>query len=545
MRKDFLRRRIIPICTLLLIIALIIPLGLNAFAENSTTTKLFSDDYELYKGDTGESGTGPEADIVAISKNTPEDYRGKTIAVITGATTPLLMEEYYDDDVVLNYYELTSDMIEAMKTKKVDAYTLDNISFINHYKEDNNLAVVYPYLDTYGIKAFFPKNNERSSKLKAQYNEFLDKLRKADAFEKIFVTFLSDDVKELDMNFSGENGKISVAVCSSLGKPYCFYTNQQLNGYELYLITEFAKEYGYSVEFSDFNFAGMLAAVSSGKYDMGASATQSTYEREETIEFSDAEYFIHHVLIVERDDASSDGIIAAVKNSLYKTFVFDNRWKLFVKGILNTLLITVLAAIFGTLLGFVLYKMSVSGRLIPEKIAAGLAWLIRGMPTVVLLMILYYLIFSKGHIAGVWIAVIGFTLTFAVAMMGMISTGVGAIDEGQYEGAIALGYTKKQTFNHIIFPQAITHFMPLYSSEMIALIKATAIVGYIAVQDITKISDIVRSMTFEAFFPLIVAAILYFILGGILTSIVRFASKRLDNKERSKDSILKGVIVHD
>lgn len=136
---------------------------------------------------------------------------------------------------------------------------------------------------------------------------------------------------------------------------------------------------------------------------------------------------------------------------------------------------------------------------------------------VVLLMILYYVIFRKVDIAGIWVAVIAFSLTFGSGVYGMLVSGVNALDKGQLEATYALGFTDRRAFFTIILPQAALHFMPAYKAEVVALIKATAIVGYIAVQDLRKMGDIVRSRTYEAFFPLIAVAVIYFTLAGCLT----------------------------
>ena len=116
-----------------------------------------------------------------------------------------------------------------------------------------------------------------------------------------------------------------------------------------------------------------------------------------------------------------------------------------------------------------------------------------------------------------------------------------AIDRGQFEGSYALGYSKAQTFYKVILPQAAQHFMPLYSGEVVSHIKATAIVGYIAVQDLTKMGDIIRARTYEPFFPLITVAVIYFLFGRLLALIVRAIARRLDPKQRSRERILKGI----
>ena len=123
--------------------------------------------------------------------------------------------------------------------------------------------------------------------------------------------------------------------------------------------------------------------------------------------------------------------------------------------------------------------------------------------------------------------------------------GVGAVDSGQYEAAYALGYSNRRTFYRIILPQALPHVISAYRGEIIGLIKATAVVGYIAVQDLTKMGDIVRSRTYEAFFPLIAVTAIYFVLEGLFGLLVSRIGIRLDPKHRSPEHILKGVKTDD
>lgn len=163
------------------------------------------------------------------------------------------------------------------------------------------------------------------------------------------------------------------------------------------------------------------------------------------------------------------------------------------------------------------------------------------MPVVVLLMILCYVIFGQVAISGTIVSIIGFTLIFSAAFFNMMKSGVGAVDRGQTEAAYALGYTDRRAFYRIVLPQALPHFLPAYRGEIVSLIKATAVVGYVAVQDLTKIGDIVRSRTYEAFFPLIAVAVFYFILAAILTFFVNKIVIHIDPRRRSKSDILKGV----
>ena len=138
------------------------------------------------------------------------------------------------------------------------------------------------------------------------------------------------------------------------------------------------------------------------------------------------------------------------------------------------------------------------------------------------------------EISGTLVAIIGFTLLFGAAVYSMLKTGVATVDYGQTEAAYSLGYTDNAAFYRIVLPQALPVIMPGYMVEISSLLKATAVVGYIAVQDLTKMGDIVRSRTYEAFFPLIAVAVIYFILAAILKAGAKRLRKRVDPKSRKQ-----------
>ena len=179
------------------------------------------------------------------------------------------------------------------------------------------------------------------------------------------------------------------------------------------------------------------------------------------------------------------------------------------------------------------------------KITGLLIWLLQRTPMVVLLMILYYLVFGALNLSGLTVAVIGFTLTFGVSMYGMLRTGVNAVGTGQVEAAYALGYTDSETFFKIILPQAAIIFMPSYKSQLVSHLKATAVVGYITVLDLTKMGDVVRSRTYDAFFPLIAVSLIYFVLTAVINWIIGRLLNRTNPKRKNRAGLLKGVNVHD
>ena len=129
-----------------------------------------------------------------------------------------------------------------------------------------------------------------------------------------------------------------------------------------------------------------------------------------------------------------------MKTSFEKNYIREDRWKMFLKGVLVTVLITALAMIFGTALGFVLFLLCKDGGRTANALTGAFGRLIQGMPMVVLLMILYYIVFKEIDIGGVMVSVIAFSMTFGLSVYGLLKVGVGAVDKGQYEAAYALGY---------------------------------------------------------------------------------------------------------
>ena len=342
-----------------------------------------------------------------------------------------------------------------------------------------------------------------------------------------------------------DNGTLRMAIDTGR-MPFAYVKDNKITGYDIDIATMFCKAKGYGLEVQSMNFAGILGSIKTGKCDLTGSITW-TEERAETMLFSpvpNAETPIV-LLVMKSTETETNTFLDELKASFERTFIREDRWKLFADGIISTMIITVLSIVFGTILGFVVYLSCRGGNIIANLTTRFCIWLIQGMPMVVLLMILYYIVFGKVDIAGIWVAVIAFSLTFGASVYGMILSGVNALDKGQLEAAYALGFTDRRAFFTIILPQAALHFMPSYKATVVALIKATAIVGYIAVQDLTKMGDIVRSRTYEAFFPLIAVAVIYFVLAGMLNAIVRIVHNRITPEKRTRRDILRGIDIHD
>ena len=437
---------------------------------------------------------------------------------------------------------MPNDMIYALESGKVDAYLIEGVSYgiqKKNHPQLETLDEVAGYINATCIIG----NNEKQDKLLGELNEFIAKCKEDGTSDYLYSYWIDNFDPETSTfslePFTGENGKISIAVEGGY-EPFSFVSNGSLSGYDVEFISRFCLSYGYEPVFFEVPFEAIAPGVETGKYDIGMNIVVSE-ERNETGTLSDVYYSTPINLVVIGEEKNTASFFDKLASSFNKTFIRENRWKLFLEGAGVTILITLSSIILGTLLGFAIYLSCRHGNIFANALNSFYNWLIEGMPTVLLLMILYYIVFGSSRLSGMWVSVVGFTLIFSCSMYDMLCVGCKAVPEGQLEAAKALGYTDSQSFFKILLPQAAGHFLPIYRNDIVTLIKETSVVGYIAVLDLTKISDLVRSRTYEAFFPLIATAVIYFVIAAIMTKIVKRIEFRIDPKRRSEKKILKGI----
>ena len=489
----------------------------------------------------------PEGKYTSISQ-----LANAKIGVQTGQSFDELVKNVLPNAEIV-YVNSKADLINSLKTGKIEAYAVDAPVLKSQMRQESKLTAVPEYLDQFEFGFVFPKTEDGEA-LCAQFNEYLESIKADGTLDQLEEKWNAESAAKEMMDYQSlpaTNGTLTLAT-EALYEPFTYIQDGKIVGYDIEIAARFCQAYGYGLRIEDMNFSGILPAVQTGKCSFGAAGITITAERAESVLFSEPNFSGGTVLAVlkaeqpvsvlaDQQESFWDGIVT----SFNKTFIRENRWELFGNGVLTTLLITVLSILFGTALGFVVFMLCRNGNIVANGVTRFSMWLVQGMPMVVLLMILYYIIFGSVAISGIFVAVIGFTLTFGAAVFGLLKMGVGTIDPGQYEAAYALGYANRRTFFRIILPQAIPHILPAYKGEIVGLIKATAIVGYIAVQDLTKMGDIVRSRTYEAFFPLIAVTVIYFILEGLLGFLVSKIQIRMNPKKRKPESILKGVNLHD
>jgi polar amino acid transport system substrate-binding protein len=201
-------------------------------------------------------------------------------------------------------------------------------------------------------------------------------------------------------------------------------------------------------------------------------------------------------------------------------------------GLDVTLEVSLLSILLGTLAGALLCFMRMSRNRVLCNTAKFYIELMRSLPLLLLLLVLFYLVFASSGLGKIQVAVVCFTLYFGAYISEIFRSGIEGVDKGQWEAGAAMGMGKGLVLRKIILPQALYRVLPVYKNQMTALIKATSIVGYVAIMDITKTSDLIRSRTFDAFFPLLLTAIVYLLLSWLFGLAADALERRLAPKKR-------------
>ena len=481
-----------------------------------------------------------------------KELDGKRIGVQTGSTFDAITKQSLPN-AKIEYYNTYADLAEAVTSNKIDGFPGDEPVIQLIATENPRLKILDDRLDSFEFGVVLPKSTEGDA-LKKEFDDWIVRNRDSGELKRLAEKWIKGPEAEKTVpDYSAIPASKGTLVMATEGgyPPMNYYHNNKVVGMEVELAVKFCQSNGYGLEVVPMNFDGILPAVQSGKADFAMAGITITEERKQGVNFSEPYYTGGTVMAVlgTEQAASAEGgsssPIGAIVESFSKTFLKENRWQLFLEGIGATLAITLLSIVLGSILGFVVFLLCRNGGRIANGISGVCMWLVQGMPGVVLLMILYYIVFGSFSIGGIAVSVVAFTLTFGTSVFGLLKMGVGAVDVGQREAAFALGYSDRKTFFKIILPQALPHIADSFKGEVVNLIKATSIVGYIAVQDLTKMGDIVRSRTYEAFFPLIAITIIYFALEGLLGYLVSRIQISIDPKRRSDEDVLKGVKVHD
>lgn len=469
-----------------------------------------------------------------------DDLEGARIGVQLGTTGDIYASDYEGDDAgtKITRFNKGSDAIQALKQKKVDCVIIDEQPAMAYVSKNQELSILE---EEFAEEEYAMCVSKDTPELTLQINEALDELKEDGTLDAIISNYIGEDTAGKSPYISPEgierNGTLTMATNAEF-PPYEYHDGDQIKGIDVDMARAIADKLGKELVISDMAFDSIIIAVQSGKADFGAAGMTVTEDRLKNIDFTDSYTTAKQVIIVKSSDLAGK---LSIKDKFYQSFIEKDRWKYIPKGLLNTLIITLGAGIFGIILGFILAIIRVAHDRNEEKsrmikILNGIAkvylTVFRGTPVVVQLLIMYYVVFASVNVNPIVAAVLAFGLNSAAYVAEAIRAGIMAIEIGQFEAGRSLGFTYGQTMMYIIMPQAVKNALPAMCNEFIALLKESSIVGYIGLVDITKAGDIIRSNTYEATMPLFTVAIFYLIIVMILTSLVGRLERRLKKDAR-------------
>ena len=226
--------------------------------------------------------------------------------------------------------------------------------------------------------------------------------------------------------------------------------------------------------------------------------------------------------------------MSGLRDMLYKTFVYDNRYLFFLEGLKFTLIIAFFSVLLGLFLGIFTsvirdyYKETKKCKIL-NYLCNIYVYVIRGTPTILQLMILYYVVFKSVTLSPLIVGTLAFGINSGAYVSEIFRAGFEGIDKGQREASKTLGLNYIKTMRYVIFPQALAKIFPALGNEIITLVKETSIAGYIGIVELIKAADIISSRTYDYFFPLVVSAIVYLFLTYILSKIMKYGERKLNH----------------
>lgn len=438
------------------------------------------------------------------------DLSGLTLAVTNGS----YYQQKYDSCADLQLF-LTSneaDAVQAVRQGHADVYVSDEVMLTKADLKRLGMKKSFVGDECFDVAFAIRKGNtEMADKL----NSFLDTA----PLEDIINYWINDGHYVEEPTFTIPEGAkplrcvcgINIAPISYLGE------GGKWQGLDADILRRFAHSLGRPFEMQFMDVGSSIMAINTGKADVFSASLFITEERQKSMDFSRPYYKCHPgYFIVDHSNDARMGLMERISMNLTK----ENRWKLIVEGLWETLKITLFSILLGTVLGIGVCACRRSKRKWVRSMADLYGDFINGIPTLVLLLILFYVVFANSGMSASLVAIVAFAMCFASSAGNIFDTSISSVPIGQTEAGLSLGFTPFKTFTGIVFPQALRKGLPLYTGECISLLKNTSIVGYIAIADLTRASDLIRSRTFDALIPLLIITILYFILAWLIRKLL-------------------------
>ena len=439
-----------------------------------------------------------------------EDLSGLVLAITNGS----YYQQKYEsrDDIKLFLTSNEADAVQAVRQGHADVYVSDEVMLPHADLKRLGMKKSFVGDECFDVAFAIRKGN---TELADQLNAFLATA----PLDDIINHWINGGPYVEEPSFTIPEGAVPLrCVCGVNIAPISYISDGgKWQGLDADILRRFAHSIGRTFEMQYQDVGASIMSINTGKADVFSGSLFITEERQKSMDFSRPYYRCHPgYFIVDHSSEARIGLWERVRLNLAN----ENRWKLIADGLLETIKITFFSILLGTILGVGVCACRRSKRRWLRTLADLYGDFINGIPTLVLLLILFYVVFANSGMAASLVAIVAFAMCFASSAGHIFDTSISSVPRGQTEAGLSLGFTPLKTFTGIVFPQALRKGLPLYTGECISLLKNTSIVGYIAIADLTRASDLIRSRTFDALIPLLIVTILYFILAWLIRKLL-------------------------
>lgn len=460
----------------------------------------------------------------ALELKSEADLSGLRVAVGTGSIYDVELSRR--DDITLMRFNTETDIIQAVANGKADACVNDEVVYNADMRKALGVKIAFRGEESFPAGFGFRKDD---MDLVNECSAMLAEMQSDGSLDSLITFWMNEDGIDTQLLKPARNdgsGEPLIVACACSVAPISFMMGRDWYGLECDLMYRLGQRLNRPVEFKYFDAVSFMFSLSSGKADVLTGCLFITPEREETIAFASPYYYYHPAYFIKDQEAAgaNTSFWQKTKESFRRNFIYEERWRFITDGLWETIKITILSILLGSILGAGICAAARSRRRGWREFARVYCFIVTGIPMLVLLLIMFYVVLVKSGLSATAIAVASFAIYFSAVSCEVFKNSLASVPHTQTEASLALGFTKVQTFFHVVLPQAVQFGLPFYERQCVDLMKGTAIVGYLAIQDLTRAGDIIRSRTFDALLPLLVVTVIYFIMAWLIGFLLNLAA---------------------
>ena len=465
---------------------------------------------------------------------------GKRVGVLPFTYAASQLDEKLPEAVPF-YASQERDLFYLLGTEKIDAFVINEARAREFLPAYPQFAQIPEYITRTDYAFFFPLGKKALCEAFSRQVRAMKKNGMLKALQNKWISPMNTQAELPPPMSDAPNGVLRMGVLINR-EPFSYFRDEKLVGYDLETARRAALAMGYEVEFVRLDPGEFEQAIEDGRVAFGASDVSTKLTSSGRLVYSEPHYSGGLIAVVPDKTKNRHVRMALVPQikfflkeqafSLHRSLWKDNHMRKILGGFKNTLVIAVSAVFFGAILGIPLcmLRQSKHKRIsIPADVVCALLY---NIPILILLMGLYYVLFRRFGFRPMTAAIVVFILRFMASSCRLYLAALGHIGGVQLDAARALCLRKFTFFRKVIIPQAAAYLAKPFREEIIRIVELTTVVGYVSVWDLTKEVDWIRARTYESFFPIAFATLLYFILSMSLIAVISLLSKKLETSVR-------------